>query len=286
MPDDLEDLEKEEEGKERLQDDGPSLKKLLVPKPRRKWLKTSLLILILIGAGGYLFFSFLPKKDTLSVGSMPPEAKVHFNEEEAKEAAEVALTLEEINLPDELYVSLPQEMEATQEMEETATEPQELSEEPPLKEPAPEIKPVKPPTEVKVTPKKAAPKAKRVPSPKVKPQPSTGNIVITSIPSSADVYLNGVYKGKAPITLKGIEAWEACSLKVTLGGYKMWTSRVFTGPKETTRLKVILEPLEANKKPTSINSTSQEADLYQEQRLTKEVRFNFKQEEDQSNGPR
>ena len=67
-----------------------------------------------------------------------------------------------------------------------------------------------------------------------------GTLKISSTPTSADVYINGTYKGKTPLQLELPPG--TYEIKLTKDGYEEYTTRVTLEAGETSELNVKLEP--------------------------------------------
>lgn len=71
------------------------------------------------------------------------------------------------------------------------------------------------------------------------PVPGNGNIVVSSFPSGAHVYIDNVYKGLTPLTIENVENGRHTVL-VRLTGYRDWTTNVVIyGDSETLSAKLV-----------------------------------------------
>ena len=285
MPEDFEDLEEEEEREEEreeqefLQDDSQSLGSLLSseskPKKKKLWIPMLIMLLVGIGIGGHLLFSYSKiffKKEVgaLSVYSKPAGAKIYLNGKEIgetpKNVGELAadeytlnLILEGFEDYGELIKILPNQRT---DVKAALVEKEIVVAAKPLVKPSAAFgklkvtskpegaeilvdgskKGVTPLTVSKLGVGSHKVQGNKTASLNAALSPLPGNILITSTPSSADVYLGGAYKGKTPITLKDLAAWKAYEIRVSLKNHRKWVSKIFTDPGETVHLKVALEP--------------------------------------------
>jgi len=72
------------------------------------------------------------------------------------------------------------------------------------------------------------------------PLPATLNIF--SNPSSADVYINGVYKGKTPLSLTDLSSG-TYNVKISLSGYEEYNETVYLAPGDLKQINVTLKPM-------------------------------------------
>ena len=89
--------------------------------------------------------------------------------------------------------------------------------------------------------KKLEVRARLEPLPKPTSTPSTGSIYISSSPSGAKIYIDDVYKGKTPETVKLAAGTHKVTLK--LSGYKDWSQDVYVAAGKTSRVSAHLEPI-------------------------------------------
>jgi hypothetical protein len=85
----------------------------------------------------------------------------------------------------------------------------------------------------------------------------TGSINITSIPSDAKIYLDGILKGKTPLNLPAIPTGTH-TLKCTLDFYQDWEKRIEIKPHEFSNFSVALMPkIVASPKPKTPTPAAQ-----------------------------
>ncbi len=87
--------------------------------------------------------------------------------------------------------------------------------------------------------------------------PKQGNIAVTTIPTKAEVYLNGEKKGTSPIMLYDVLIGEH-TVEAKLTGYTTATKKVSVTEKNTAEAKLILE----NGLSVTIETTPANADIY------------------------
>ncbi len=90
--------------------------------------------------------------------------------------------------------------------------------------------------------------------------PQYGNIKVTSSPSYAEVYLDGVYRGKTPITLSSVKVGKH-TIKVTKKDYYNYSETVQVKGSSTTYVFARLEPVPRTGS-IYINSTPSNAKVY------------------------
>ncbi|MFN3699613.1 MAG: PEGA domain-containing protein, partial [Dictyoglomus sp.] len=88
------------------------------------------------------------------------------------------------------------------------------------------------------------------------PLPATLNIFST--PSSAEVYINGIYKGKTPISITDLSSG-SYNVKLVLSGYEEYSATVYLAPGDVKQLNVSLKPVLSE---VSIDSRPQGANVY------------------------
>ncbi len=72
--------------------------------------------------------------------------------------------------------------------------------------------------------------------------PLSATLNIFSTPSFADVYINGVYKGKTPLSITDLSSG-SYSVRVTLSGYEDYSETVYLNPGDVKQLNVTLKPI-------------------------------------------
>lgn len=92
-----------------------------------------------------------------------------------------------------------------------------------------------------------------------------GTIVVKSTPSGARVWMNGRLRGKTPVEIKEVKAWEPHRIEVVMPGYYEWSSMVFTDPGDTTIINAVLK--QAVITHLYVTSIPQGADLYIDGRI-------------------
>ncbi|MGB9857020.1 MAG: PEGA domain-containing protein [Dictyoglomaceae bacterium] len=88
--------------------------------------------------------------------------------------------------------------------------------------------------------------------------PKYGDLRIESMPSGAYIYIDGVLKGKTPITIKNLLA-KTYEVKITYPGYQDKIERVEVQEDRETRIKISLLPTTGS---LNINSIPQGAEVY------------------------
>jgi hypothetical protein len=81
---------------------------------------------------------------------------------------------------------------------------------------------------------------------KLTAQPSYGSVYVSTSPSGANVYLDGIYKGQSPRTISGVDAGSHI-VEAELAGYQEWSGRVTVVSNQQAQLSVSLTP---NAQPT------------------------------------
>ena len=90
------------------------------------------------------------------------------------------------------------------------------------------------------------------------PLNQTGNLYVSSKPTGASVYLDGVYKAKTNTTIKKLVP-KSYSLKLTKSGYVDWTASVWIYSGQTSYVNAVLL---ANKGSINITSIPKGAGIY------------------------
>jgi len=90
------------------------------------------------------------------------------------------------------------------------------------------------------------------------PKPSTGSIYVSSTPSDASIYLDGIYKGTTPKTVSGVSVGSH-TLKLTKSRYEDYTTTVSVTAGDTASIDA---PLTVETGPISVSSTPSGADIY------------------------
>jgi len=80
-------------------------------------------------------------------------------------------------------------------------------------------------------------------NPRLQPVPRTGTLEVTSDPSGAEVYVDGVYRGRTRLVLE-LDAGPH-EVEVRMSGYESYRARVNVQPNRTTRLDAPLIPIKA-----------------------------------------
>ncbi len=86
-----------------------------------------------------------------------------------------------------------------------------------------------------------------------------GNLFVNSTPGSANVYLNGSYRGRTPLTLRNLAAGEY-PVTVQKEGYENYSANVTIYQRVTTNFSANLAPLQYG--DLFVNSTPQNASVY------------------------
>jgi len=76
----------------------------------------------------------------------------------------------------------------------------------------------------------------------LKTQPKTGNLFVSSNPSGANIYLDGVYKGLTPYTVTGLNS-KIYAVNLTKTGYKVYQTLMFVKSNSTAVLNASLIPM-------------------------------------------
>lgn len=85
------------------------------------------------------------------------------------------------------------------------------------------------------------------------PTPETGSISVSSTPSGASIYLDGIYKGTTPMTIEKVEAGShTINLKYT--GYQDWSQNILVVASETTYVSAPLTSTPPKPITVSVNT--------------------------------
>ncbi|WP_083773157.1 PEGA domain-containing protein [Methanolacinia petrolearia] len=89
------------------------------------------------------------------------------------------------------------------------------------------------------------------------PMPTTGTVVVESVPSNADVYMNGEYMGRSMLTLEEVEPG-TYNITVKKTGYEDWEGVVVV---EAGKISDVSAELTAAKAPVTINTVPEGASV-------------------------
>ncbi|MDD4126515.1 MAG: PEGA domain-containing protein, partial [Methanomicrobium sp.] len=76
----------------------------------------------------------------------------------------------------------------------------------------------------------------------LQPNTGSGTLVVTSNPTGGQVYVDGVYEGRAPVTLKDTSAGNH-NIKVSAPGYYDWTVVQYVSSGSTATVQAVLNPI-------------------------------------------
>lgn len=88
--------------------------------------------------------------------------------------------------------------------------------------------------------------------------PLSATLNIFSTPSSAEVYINGVYRGKTPLSITDLSSGNY-NVKLVLSGYEDYSESIYLNPGEVRQLNVTLKPISSE---VIIDSRPQGASVY------------------------
>jgi hypothetical protein len=100
-------------------------------------------------------------------------------------------------------------------------------------------------------------------------QSTLGTIAVNSTPRRAEVWMNGKLVGKTPTRIKDVEALKPHRIEVIIPGYSKWSSLIFTYPCSMATINILLHPLKYPPQTTYlyVRSIPSGADVYLNEKL-------------------